>query len=232
MVFENQVTLDRAMSAIKNDSDSVVEIKTLDCQVETKFECENLNLTKTVNGTRLFFKQTVNVEVNCPSMEFGSFPFDTQVCNFHVKDLKLKESKDSILKNFQWEAPQLIGAGDLTSPEYDISVEEPSVSGHGASRSNIQLIPFTKFIFRSGFKVKMERKRTVYIYTYFLPCSLMVMVSWVSFAVRADAVPGRFSFSTPLSFVSNFPCQAWPSAHPPPDDDQLEQQRHRQHPHL
>lgn len=139
VVFENQVTLDRAMSAIKNESDSVVEIKTLDCLVETKSECENLNLTKAVNGTRLFFKQTVNVEVNCPSMEFGSFPFDTQVCNFHVKDLKLKESKDSTLKNFQWEAPQLIGAGDLTSPEYDISVEEPSVSGHGASRSNSRL---------------------------------------------------------------------------------------------
>ena len=40
--------------------------------------------------------------------------------------------------------------------------------------------------------MRLERKRTVYLYTYFLPCSLMVMVSWVSFAVRAEAVPGRF----------------------------------------
>ena len=55
VVFENQVKLDRAMSAIKNESDSAVEIKTLDCLLETKTECENLNLTGAVNGTRLFF---------------------------------------------------------------------------------------------------------------------------------------------------------------------------------
>ena len=134
VVFDNQVTLDRAMSAIKNESDSIVEIKTLDCLLETKTECENLNLTGAVNGTRLFFKQTMNVEVNCPNMEFGSFPFDTQVCHFLVKDLKLKETKESTLKNFQWEAPHLIAAHLLTSPEYDISLEDPSVSGHGASR--------------------------------------------------------------------------------------------------
>ena len=29
----------------------------------------------------------------------------------------------------------------------------------------------------SGFEIKMERKATVFIYTYFLPCSLMVLVT-------------------------------------------------------
>ena len=95
------------------------------------------------------------------------------------------------------------------------------------------LFPFAKFFIRSGFKVRMERKRTVYIYTYFLPCSLMVMVSWVGFAVRADAVPGRwFSSTHSLPLTCTHIAQAWPSAHPPPDDDQPEQQRDQQHPHL
>ena len=195
VVFENQVTLDRAMSAIKNESNSVLEIKTLDCTLATKSECQDLNLTGSLNGTRLLFKQTVNVEVNCPDMEFGRFPFDTQVCSFLVKDLKLKETKDSALKNFKWEAPHLSGAHGLTSPEYDINVERPSVTGREESRSNSLISPllwFSEFSSRSGFKVRLERKRTVYLYTYFLPCSLMVMVSWVSFAVRAEAVPGRF----------------------------------------
>ena len=129
VVFENQVTLDRAMSAIKNESNSVLLIKTLDCTVATKSECQDLNLTGSLNGTRLLFKQTVNVEVNCPDMEFGRFPFDTQVCSFLVKDLKLKETKDSALKNFKWETPHLSGAHGLTSPEYDINVERPSVTG-------------------------------------------------------------------------------------------------------
>ena len=74
-------------------------------------------------------------------MEFGDFPFDRQVCDFLVKDLKLRETKDPKPKNFQWEPLNLIveqvqkvslvqiflrvktcSAQMLTSPEYDISL--------------------------------------------------------------------------------------------------------------
>ena len=41
-------------------------------------------------------------------MEFVDFPFGRQVCDFLVKDLKLREAKDPKLKNFQWEPPNLI----------------------------------------------------------------------------------------------------------------------------
>ena len=38
--------------------------------------------------------------VQCPNMEFGDFPFDRQVSEVLVKDLKLRETKDPKLKNF------------------------------------------------------------------------------------------------------------------------------------
>lgn len=37
----------------------------------------------------------------------------------------------------------------------------------------------------------MKRNHKVYIYTYFGPCMLMVITSWISFTVNFDAVPGR-----------------------------------------
>ena len=43
----------------------------------------------------------------------------------------------------------------------------------------------------SGFFFIMKRENKVYIYTYFAPCMLMVITSWISFTINYDAVPGR-----------------------------------------
>ena len=37
----------------------------------------------------------------------------------------------------------------------------------------------------------MKRENKVYMYTYFAPCMLMVITSWISFTINYDAVPGR-----------------------------------------
>ena len=37
----------------------------------------------------------------------------------------------------------------------------------------------------------MKRKYKVYLYTFFGPCMLMVITSWISFTVESAAVPGR-----------------------------------------
>ena len=37
----------------------------------------------------------------------------------------------------------------------------------------------------------MKRKYKVYLYTFFGPCMLMVITSWISFTVDSAAVPGR-----------------------------------------
>ena len=52
-------------------------------------------------------------------------------------------------------------------------------------------VPANFYAFCISVQVILSRKPTVHIYTYFLPSGLMVMVSWISFAVRVDAVPGR-----------------------------------------
>ena len=52
------------------------------------------------------------------------------------------------------------------------------VPGHGPSNPPSQ----TSNV--SGFHLNLRRKQSLYIMNYFLPCCLMVIVSWCSFAVR------------------------------------------------
>ena len=80
VVFANQVSLERVSSAIKNESDAIAEIMKLPCTQNSRGLCEKLNLAKEKPGIKIFMKQTINVEVNCPEMRFGDFPFDTQTC--------------------------------------------------------------------------------------------------------------------------------------------------------
>ena len=43
----------------------------------------------------------------------------------------------------------------------------------------------------SGFYVILQRKSDAYLWLYFGPCFLMVVTSWISFAVSFEVVPGR-----------------------------------------
>ena len=118
---------------------------------------------------KLIFEQAIMVKVNCPEMEFSDFPLDTQSCGFFLRVMRQTENVTMIAPRMLWNA--------LTSSDYNITVDTESGTFYGMSLS--------------GFHVGLQRKTTVYIYTYFLPCSLMVLVSWVSFAVPTESVPGR-----------------------------------------
>ena len=43
----------------------------------------------------------------------------------------------------------------------------------------------------SGFSLLIQRKYFPYIMSYFTPCFMMVLTSWISFSVNYEAVPGK-----------------------------------------
>ena len=131
-------------------------------------DCSETTEPSCKDEKKIRFRRTISLAVNCPDMQFNDFPFDTQNCDIILQDQNLTENS-----GFQWEKAEVVQKKTLTSNEYNLSLRNASDS-------------------ISGFHVMMSRKSTVYIYTYFLPSGLMVMVSWISFAVRVDAVPGRW----------------------------------------
>ncbi|TRY71861.1 hypothetical protein TCAL_17155 [Tigriopus californicus] len=45
----------------------------------------------------------------------------------------------------------------------------------------------------SGFQIELKRKVNYYIFNYFVPSSLFVAVSWVSFIIPPESIPGRIA---------------------------------------
>ena len=152
--------------SLEGDEDAIKNES--DAVVEIQIlNCSEASCKKGTNKL-IRFRRTISLGVNCPDMRFNKFPFDTQSCDVILQELNLTAKND-----FRWEKAEVVQRKPLTADEYNLSLR----NGTGVNGS--------------GFQVLMSRKSTVHIYTYFLPSGLMVMVSWISFAVRVDAVPGR-----------------------------------------
>ena len=53
----------------------------------------------------------------------------------------------------------------------------------------------------AGFKMSLKRKVSHYIITWYLPCGMFVMASWISFLIPPDIVPGRMTLLITLFLV-------------------------------
>ena len=53
----------------------------------------------------------------------------------------------------------------------------------------------------AGFELVLTRKMTFYIVTYYLPSGLFVVVSWISFLVNPEVIPGRMTLLITLFLV-------------------------------
>ena len=128
VVFENQISVDRALSTIKRRPETVVEVHVLDCSEEEPPPWCGMNGES--EKTKIMLKQTARLEVNCPDMDFANFPFDSQYCDFVPVVLNQDEDEEAA---FQWEDFQLVQGKNLTSREYDLQVRDFSYniqSGH------------------------------------------------------------------------------------------------------
>ena len=53
----------------------------------------------------------------------------------------------------------------------------------------------------TGFQLVLTRKMSFYVVTYYLPSGLFVVVSWISFMVPPDIIPGRMALLVTLFLV-------------------------------
>merc|ERR1719350_2563500 len=79
--------------------------------------------------------------------------------------------------------------------DYEITIEplkdEDRVLDYGAM-GNFSL---------SGFEMVLTRYVSTYIITYYLPSGLFVIVSWISFLIPMDVIPGRMALLVTLFLV-------------------------------
>ena len=56
----------------------------------------------------------------------------------------------------------------------------------------------------AGFEMTLKRKVSHYIITCYLPSGMFVMVSWISFLIPPDVVPGRYTYYLYLMLIFRF----------------------------
>merc|ERR1719400_1042689 len=139
----------------------------------------------------VLYSQATHITFICP-MRFDKFPLDTQTCKFRVGSYSYDSSKLLfITKNAGYSS----GGTNSIALDYEITIiplaPEDSVLDYG---------PLGNFSL-SGFEMRLKRHVSHYIITYYLPSGLFVIVSWISFLIPMDVIPGRMALLVTLFLV-------------------------------
>lgn len=129
----------------------------------------------------VLYSQSTHISFICP-MSFEKFPLDQQRCKFRVGSYSYDTTKMVFINKNYGYGPKKSNSIAL---DYDISIEplneEDKVLDYGS---------LGKFSL-AGFEMVLTRHVTTYIITYYIPSGLCVIMSWISFLIPLDLIPGR-----------------------------------------
>merc|ERR1719270_2865054 len=157
------------------------EFKTLD--VLSKLEGLWLN-----KKYEIMYAVATRITFICP-MTFTSFPLDVQICKFQVGSFNYAIDKMIFRDEFISESDQIRSVLD-----YYINIT-------ALAKRDQYYVALTGNYSVAGFELTLRRKVSHYIITYYLPSGMFVIVSWISFLVPADIVPGRMTLLVTVFLV-------------------------------
>jgi len=139
----------------------------------------------------ILYSQATHISFICP-MSFDKFPLDEQRCMFRVGSYSYDDSKMVFITKKHGYSSK---PGNSIALDYEIKIEPlklaDTVADYGAL-GNFSL---------SGFEMVLTRYVSTYIITYYLPSGLFVIVSWISFLIPMDVIPGRMALLVTLFLV-------------------------------
>merc|ERR1719150_1794905 len=139
----------------------------------------------------VLYSQATHITFICP-MRFDKFPLDTQKCRFRVGSYSYDSSKMLFTtKAYGYSSKET----NSIALDYDIKIN--SLSPEDAVLDYGQLGNFSL----AGFEMVLTRYVSTYIITYYLPSGLFVIVSWISFLIPMDVIPGRMGLLVTLFLV-------------------------------
>jgi len=140
----------------------------------------------------IMYSQATHINFICP-MRFDNFPLDTQICKFQVGSYSYEMSKMTFTQSNKVQG--FVKTKNSVVLDYHVSViplENPDRILSYGELGNFSV---------AGFEMVLERHLSHYIITYYLPSGLFVVVSWISFMVPPDIIPGRMALLVTLFLV-------------------------------
>ncbi|XP_071526959.1 gamma-aminobutyric acid receptor subunit pi-like [Panulirus ornatus] len=144
------------------------------------------------NNGLIRYSMSVTTRTSCP-MDFSAYPFDKQVCYFRMESYQFTSKQVS----YNWFNSKIERTENIQSGHFDFdfySVQQQNTSHSSGTYPMVTV------------EVKLTRRISYHLMNTFLPSGLFVCVSWLTFLVPVDQVPGRMvlTITTLLTLVSMF----------------------------
>ncbi|XP_063848500.1 glutamate-gated chloride channel alpha-like [Scylla paramamosain] len=144
------------------------------------------------NSGLIRYSMAVTTRMSCP-MDFSAYPFDHQVCYFRMESYQFTSKQVS----YKWFNPVIERSNNIRLGQFDFdfySVQQQNTS-HTTGSFPLLMV-----------EVVLKRRISYHLMNTFLPSGLFVCVSWLTFLVPADQIPGRMvlTITTLLTLVSMF----------------------------
>merc|ERR1719245_2845961 len=146
-----------------------------------------------MSGVRIMKNKTINYELNVHitiscQMNFDDYPLDAHACQFQVGSYYDTQEVVMCKAHFIYDENR------QRSLQHLIQIEELP------SRFKTVRLPSGVYS-AAGFQVKLQRKQMQFVVQVYLPSAMFVIVSWVSFLVKPEVVPGRMAMLVTLFLV-------------------------------
>jgi len=140
----------------------------------------------------VLYSQATHITFIC-AMRFDKFPLDTQTCKFQVGSYSYDDTKMVfVTDHVGYLAPKVENSIAL-----DYAIEIKNLK----KRDQVFLGDAVGNFSLAGFEMVLQRYVSTYIITYYLPSGLFVIVSWISFLIPMDVIPGRMALLVTLFLV-------------------------------
>jgi len=151
------------------------------------------SVLKEMAGVRIMKNRTINYElgvritISC-RMNFDDYPLDAHTCQFQVGSYYDTKETVTCKAHFLYDAER------QRSLQHFLTIEDLPEQYHTV------VIPSGNYS-ACGFQVRLQRKQMQSMFQVYLPSCMFVIVSWVSFMVKPEVVPGRMAMLVTLFLV-------------------------------
>ncbi|XP_052794159.1 glycine receptor subunit alpha-2-like isoform X2 [Mya arenaria] len=133
------------------------------------------------NGT-VVYSIRLSLTLSC-SMQLHKYPMDVQICPIFLASYAY--TTENVI--YRWDGPHPVRLNHVEMPQFGAEVVD-----NAFRESCRESYGKDQFACIQGF-IQLNRKVGYFIVQVFVPSSLIVVLSWVSFWVDHDAVPARIS---------------------------------------
>ncbi|XP_052792417.1 glycine receptor subunit alpha-2-like isoform X2 [Mya arenaria] len=141
-------------------------------------------MLRVYKGGDVTYSTRLSITLSCP-MDFRHYPFDKQTCKIEIESFSYNDGNIQLKWSNSSDGPVFLDKSTEHMPQFEviaISTRNFSATRRDLGNHSCLVVEFT-----------LARNIGYYLVQMYIPSFLVVMLSWISFWLNVNAVPGRIS---------------------------------------